>query len=229
MRRRAAPHGQGKEPWEIVYFKLYKSQLPVVEKAIETAGLMLGSDKSRGYYLEMICADFLAGTKLPEDGLQSRNNAPPSPEASPVEAQRRRIQFTSWPSAQARRLAMSTLWFNEEPARSPYREAEHARRRCLGQPSHSLRAMPSWAALWSLTGASLFGRRVRRVCSKSPSHSQLKPAWKSKRRITGGGPSNAIVAATPFSPTSARLHLEDSCQPIETSRGTSSGRTVTLN
>ena len=25
--------------WEIVYFKLYKSQLPVVEKALETAGL----------------------------------------------------------------------------------------------------------------------------------------------------------------------------------------------
>ena len=46
---------------EIIYFKLYKSQLPVVEKALETAGLMLGTDKSRGYCLEMICADFLAG------------------------------------------------------------------------------------------------------------------------------------------------------------------------
>jgi hypothetical protein len=49
------------EPYELVTFKLYKSQLPVVEQAIETAGLMLGSDKSRGYCLEMICADFLAG------------------------------------------------------------------------------------------------------------------------------------------------------------------------
>ena len=49
------------EPWEIIYFKLYKSQLPVVETAIETAGLMLGTEKSRGYCLEMICADFLAG------------------------------------------------------------------------------------------------------------------------------------------------------------------------
>jgi hypothetical protein len=29
--------------------------------AIETAALMLGSDRSRGYCLEMICADFLAG------------------------------------------------------------------------------------------------------------------------------------------------------------------------
>jgi hypothetical protein len=53
--------GKETEPWEIIYFKLYKSQLPVVEKAVETAALMLGTDKSRGYCLEMICADFLAG------------------------------------------------------------------------------------------------------------------------------------------------------------------------
>jgi hypothetical protein len=56
--------GRETEPWEIVYFKLYKSQIPVIEKAIETAALMLGSDKSRGYCLEMICADFLAGANL---------------------------------------------------------------------------------------------------------------------------------------------------------------------
>jgi hypothetical protein len=67
--------GKETEPWEIVYFKLYKSQLPVVEQAIETAALMLGSDKSRGYCLEMVCADFLAGASLenenPEVLLQS--------------------------------------------------------------------------------------------------------------------------------------------------------------
>ena len=34
------------------------------EVAIETASLMLGSDRSRGYCLEMICADFLAGANL---------------------------------------------------------------------------------------------------------------------------------------------------------------------
>jgi hypothetical protein len=56
--------GQETEPWEIIYFKLYKSQLPVVEKALETVALMLGTDKSRGYCLEMICADFLAGAAL---------------------------------------------------------------------------------------------------------------------------------------------------------------------
>ena len=53
--------GQETEPWELIYFKAYKSQLPVIEQALETAALMLGSDKSRGYMLEMICADFLAG------------------------------------------------------------------------------------------------------------------------------------------------------------------------
>jgi len=58
--------GKETEPWEIIYFKLYKSQLPVVEKAVETAALMLGSDKSRGYCLEMICADFLAGANVRE-------------------------------------------------------------------------------------------------------------------------------------------------------------------
>jgi len=56
--------GRETEPWEIIYFKLYNSQLPVVEQAIETAALMLGTDKSRGYCLEMICADFLAGANL---------------------------------------------------------------------------------------------------------------------------------------------------------------------
>src|SRR5450631_621151 len=59
--------GKETEPWEIIYFKLYKSQLPVVERALEIAALMLGSDKSRGYSLEMICADFLAGSATLEN------------------------------------------------------------------------------------------------------------------------------------------------------------------
>jgi hypothetical protein len=56
--------GRETEAWEIIYFKLYRTQIPVVEQAMETAALMLGTDKSRGYCLEMICADFLAGTSL---------------------------------------------------------------------------------------------------------------------------------------------------------------------
>jgi len=60
--------GKDSEPHELIYFKVYKSQIPVIEQAIETAALMLGSNKSRGYCLEMICADFLAGANL--DGGQ---------------------------------------------------------------------------------------------------------------------------------------------------------------
>ena len=56
--------GREEEPSELIYFKVYKSQIPVIEQAIETAALMLGTDKSRGYCLEMICADFLAGAQV---------------------------------------------------------------------------------------------------------------------------------------------------------------------
>ena len=56
--------GRESEPSELIYFKIYKSQQPVIEQALDTAALMLGSDKSRGYCLEMICADFLAGAQL---------------------------------------------------------------------------------------------------------------------------------------------------------------------
>ena len=58
--------GKDSEPSELIYFKVYKSQVPIIDQAIETAALMLGSDKSRGYCLEMICADFLAGASLEE-------------------------------------------------------------------------------------------------------------------------------------------------------------------
>jgi hypothetical protein len=66
FKREVERHLTGKETeaWEILYFKVYKSQLSVVERALETAALMLGTDKSRGYCLEMTCADFLAGATL---------------------------------------------------------------------------------------------------------------------------------------------------------------------
>jgi hypothetical protein len=64
--------GQETEPWEILYFKVYGSQLPVIEQALETAELMLGNEKSRGYCLEMVCADFLAGASLESGEVKSR-------------------------------------------------------------------------------------------------------------------------------------------------------------
>jgi hypothetical protein len=60
--------GKENEPWEMLYFKVYKSQLAVIEQALETASLMLGGQKGRGYCLEMICADFLAGANLDTSG-----------------------------------------------------------------------------------------------------------------------------------------------------------------
>src|SRR3989441_12117307 len=57
-------NGRETEPWELVYFKQYKSQNPIIEQAIDTAALMLGSNRSRSYCVEMICADFLAGAIL---------------------------------------------------------------------------------------------------------------------------------------------------------------------
>jgi len=62
--------GKITEPWEIVYFKLYRSQIPIIDQALETAALMLGTDNSRGYCLEMICADFLAGANLENGSSQ---------------------------------------------------------------------------------------------------------------------------------------------------------------
>jgi hypothetical protein len=50
--------GKETEPLELIYFNVYKSQIPVIEQVIETAALLLGTDKSRGYCLERICADF---------------------------------------------------------------------------------------------------------------------------------------------------------------------------
>jgi len=56
-------HLTGEEygPYEMVYFKLYESQLPTVERALLVAARMVGSERSRGYCLELVCADFLAG------------------------------------------------------------------------------------------------------------------------------------------------------------------------
>ncbi len=53
--------GEDFEPYEMVYFKLFESQLPVVEKALYVAARMAGTERSRGYCLELVCADFLAG------------------------------------------------------------------------------------------------------------------------------------------------------------------------
>ena len=61
---RAETYGAGNRTVGDRLLQTVPAPMPVIEKAIETAALMLGSDKSRGYCLEMICADFLAGANL---------------------------------------------------------------------------------------------------------------------------------------------------------------------
>ena len=53
--------GEDYEPYEMVYSKLFESQLPTVERTLYVASRMVGTERSRGYCLEMICAGFLAG------------------------------------------------------------------------------------------------------------------------------------------------------------------------
>ena len=79
------------------------------EQALETAGLMLGSDKSRGYCLEMICEDFLAGANLPDGDPEAlavavhRLVSMLSPEQRRGVLQAGRGHALSWPLAKWRR------------------------------------------------------------------------------------------------------------------------------
>jgi hypothetical protein len=61
----------------------------MVERALEIAAVMLGSDKSRGYSLEMICADFLAGAALEMGGAEANNGCLASSNNSSVVAKER--------------------------------------------------------------------------------------------------------------------------------------------
>jgi hypothetical protein len=100
--------GQESEPHEILYFKVYKGQPPVIEDALHTAGLMLGPNKSMGYCLEMICADFLAGADW-----ERRNNrfdyAKFNRSAASTPIGPGRVQHTPNPGPGARWLAVSRM------------------------------------------------------------------------------------------------------------------------
>jgi hypothetical protein len=62
--------GGNPQPTEIFCFKVFRSQTPVLEQALETAARMIGSDRSRAYCFELICADFLAGVAAAENHPQ---------------------------------------------------------------------------------------------------------------------------------------------------------------
>ena len=57
--------GRESDPWEIIYVKLYKTQIPVVEQAIETAALMLGTDNGARQRYKPV--------KLPSSTLEFRS------------------------------------------------------------------------------------------------------------------------------------------------------------
>ena len=52
--------GKDVEPSDIISFGVRKSQLPVIEHALEAASVVLGQRKSRGSCLEFVCAYFVA-------------------------------------------------------------------------------------------------------------------------------------------------------------------------
>jgi hypothetical protein len=61
FKRAVEKHLTGKETEvsEIIYFKVYKSQLAVIEQALEAASAVLSGRKSRGACLDFICANFV--------------------------------------------------------------------------------------------------------------------------------------------------------------------------
>jgi hypothetical protein len=63
--------GRETEPHEIIYFKIYNSQIPVIEQALETAALMLGTDKSGVSRLLCKRPSFVFG-----DGVQGKGAVP---------------------------------------------------------------------------------------------------------------------------------------------------------
>lgn len=54
---------------EILKFRIFGNGILIVRRALDTARMMLGTDKSMGYLLENICADFCAGVYSPDEPM----------------------------------------------------------------------------------------------------------------------------------------------------------------
>lgn len=68
--------GKETEPWEIIYFKLYKSQLPVVEQALETTAAPTSSARKTGSpsYTDPDSHTLYVGTSTPLTVSTSSNS-----------------------------------------------------------------------------------------------------------------------------------------------------------
>jgi hypothetical protein len=141
------------ETWELLYFKVYKSQIRVIEQALEIAVQMLGTDRSRGYCLEMICADFLAGAQLQNEApdalllsVQRLVEMLPPPKSSrscgrwgqrlesflskakTAETRTASLRKAATRDTAARRVAMPKVRESEGPAGPSYRSEKSVRR-----------------------------------------------------------------------------------------------------
>ena len=94
-----AKRGETK-PHEIIYFKIYKSQIPVFEQAPQACGIDVGNGQlPRPHCLKMSCADFLAGASL--KGRDPRHPAASHHDVLQVPAGRRQAAFLEHASERA--------------------------------------------------------------------------------------------------------------------------------
>lgn len=63
---------------QLIYFKVYKGQMRVIEQAIETAPLIPRHVRPEGSFLQIVCTDFLAGESS-IDGRQIGHSSPCRP------------------------------------------------------------------------------------------------------------------------------------------------------
>lgn len=138
--------GREKEVWELLYFK-------VVELALETAALMLETDKSGGYSPEMICADFLAGDNLEAGNPQALKLAVQTGSGSRALSlsypKRRRIRLEGKFYERLRQAVLQRdNWRcqrcgkSRETANPPHRTPEPSADRPRRKPHYSLLGMP---------------------------------------------------------------------------------------
>ena len=129
--------GKESEPWEMLYFKVYKSQLAVIEQALETASLMLGGQKARG---DHYCRTPSSRSSCCGSRRRHEISRPKTTQA----ALGPRVLSRALPaSTRARWLAMPTMWEFDRSAGSSYEAAQPTRRGSGGESHHPLQCVPS--------------------------------------------------------------------------------------